>query len=99
VSVMITCQVLIIGLMLSQLAVYAFIASANTKIKANLWNSYWGQDSAGHQQRLSFYCQDDTIDIIPMAFLYVFRGKGGLPVIDFSNVRGLFLHLALDAMD
>ncbi|KAF8078280.1 chitinase [Lyophyllum atratum] len=50
---------------------------------------YWGQDSAGHQQRLSFYCDDDTIDVFPMAFLYIFRGKGGLPVIDFSNICGL----------
>jgi hypothetical protein len=37
-------------------------------------------------RRLSFYCQDDTIDAIPMAFLYIFRGKGGQPVLDFSNV-------------
>ncbi|TFK41332.1 glycoside hydrolase superfamily [Crucibulum laeve] len=47
---------------------------------------YWGQDGAGHQQSLSFYCQDDTIDVIPMAFLYIFFGKGGQPVIDLSNI-------------
>ncbi|KAI0696937.1 glycoside hydrolase superfamily [Cytidiella melzeri] len=46
---------------------------------------YWGQDGANSQQRLSFYCQDDTIDIIPLAFLYIFRGEGGEPVIDFAN--------------
>ncbi|KAI0091164.1 glycoside hydrolase superfamily [Irpex rosettiformis] len=46
---------------------------------------YWGQDGANSQQRLSFYCQDDTIDIIPLAFLYIFRGTGGEPVIDFAN--------------
>jgi hypothetical protein len=44
--------------------------------------------------RLSFYCQDDTIDVIPMAFLYVFFGEGGEPVIDFSNVSDtIFLWL------
>jgi len=48
--------------------------------------AYWGQDSGGHQQRLSFYCQDDTLDVIPMAFLYVFFGQGGKPVVDFSNI-------------
>ncbi|KAF9014996.1 glycoside hydrolase superfamily [Cyathus striatus] len=48
---------------------------------------YWGQDAANHQQSLSFYCQDDTIDIIPIAFLYDFFGKGGMPVIDLSNSR------------
>ncbi|KAF8807244.1 glycoside hydrolase [Phlegmacium glaucopus] len=47
---------------------------------------YWGQDSAGNQQRLSFYCNDDTIDIIPLAFLYIFFGKGGQPVVDFANI-------------
>ncbi|KAF9459440.1 chitinase [Collybia nuda] len=47
---------------------------------------YWGQDAAGHQQRLSFYCEDDTIDAIPMAFLYIFHGKGGQPVLELSNI-------------
>ncbi len=47
---------------------------------------YWGQDSEGSQQRLSHYCQDDTIDTFPLAFLYIFRGEGGEPVIDFANV-------------
>ncbi|KAF9452542.1 glycoside hydrolase family 18 protein [Macrolepiota fuliginosa MF-IS2] len=48
--------------------------------------AYWGQDSGGHQQRLSFYCQDDALDVIPTAFLYVFFGQGGKPVVDFSNI-------------
>jgi hypothetical protein len=48
--------------------------------------SYWGQDGANSQQPLAFYCEDDTIDTIPLAFLYIFRGTGGDPVIDFANV-------------
>ena len=51
--------------------------------------SYWGQDGANSQKRLSFYCNDDTIDVIPLAFLYIFRGTGGDPVIDFANVSVL----------
>ncbi|KAI9000467.1 glycoside hydrolase superfamily [Trametes punicea] len=46
---------------------------------------YWGQDSAGNQQRLSYYCKDSTVDVFPLAFLYIFRGSGGYPVIDFAN--------------
>ncbi|KAJ2985647.1 hypothetical protein NUW54_g10080 [Trametes sanguinea] len=46
---------------------------------------YWGQDSAGNQQRLSHYCKDSTVDTFPIAFLYIFRGAGGEPVIDFAN--------------
>jgi len=49
---------------------------------------YWGQDGAGNQQSLSYYCSDDTIDMIPLAFLYQFFGPGGEPVIDFSNICG-----------
>lgn len=47
---------------------------------------YWGQDSSGNQKNLSYYCQDDSVDVIPLAFLYVFFGEGGDPMIDFSNV-------------
>lgn len=39
-----------------------------------------------HTARLSFYCDDDTIDAFPLAFLYVFFGKGGKPMLDLSNV-------------
>ncbi|KAF9535506.1 glycoside hydrolase superfamily [Crepidotus variabilis] len=47
---------------------------------------YWGQDGAGQQQSLGFYCDDDTIDVIPLAFLYTFFGQGGMPILDFSNI-------------
>ncbi|EIW57168.1 glycoside hydrolase [Trametes versicolor FP-101664 SS1] len=46
---------------------------------------YWGQDSSGNQKSLASYCQDSTIDVFPIAFLYIFRGTGGEPVIDFAN--------------
>ncbi|KAI5118098.1 hypothetical protein M0805_005205 [Coniferiporia weirii] len=46
---------------------------------------YWGQDSSGHQQQLSYYCQDDVYDTIPLAFLYVFFGVGGEPMMSFAN--------------
>lgn len=56
--------------------------------------AYWGQNSygaanpnnqAGWQQRLSAYCQDSSIDVIPIAFLDVFSSTGGLPVINLAN--------------
>ncbi|KAH7929211.1 glycoside hydrolase, partial [Leucogyrophana mollusca] len=55
---------------------------------------YWGQDAyggsnpnnpAGYQQPISYYCQDDTINTIPIAFLYEFYAQGGLPAIDLAN--------------
>ena len=57
--------------------------------------SYWGQnsygathttDTANWQQKLSHYCQDDTIDAIPMAFVNVFFDDDNLPSLDLSNV-------------
>ncbi|TBU55439.1 glycoside hydrolase superfamily [Dichomitus squalens] len=55
---------------------------------------YWGQNSYGathsdianYQKNLSSYCQDDSIDAIPLAFLNVFFSDGNLPSIDLSNI-------------
>ncbi|KAI0094559.1 glycoside hydrolase family 18 protein [Irpex rosettiformis] len=54
---------------------------------------YWGQNSYGathsdvanFQKPLAFYCQDDAIDVLPVAFLNVFFGPGGVPSINLSN--------------
>ncbi|KAI0034208.1 glycoside hydrolase [Vararia minispora EC-137] len=56
---------------------------------------YWGQnsygathtsDTANWQQTISHYCQDSNIDAIPIAFLDVAFGAGGLPSIDLANI-------------
>ncbi|KAG6910589.1 hypothetical protein DXG01_009540 [Tephrocybe rancida] len=56
---------------------------------------YWGQnsygaahgtDSANFQKRLSFYCNDNAVDVFPIAFLNVFFGAGGLPSINLANI-------------
>ncbi|KAI8334316.1 glycoside hydrolase family 18 protein [Chlamydoabsidia padenii] len=52
-------------------------------------NSYGaanGKDPANWQQPIRQYCQDATIDIIPMAFVTQFFGTGGLPVINLANI-------------
>ncbi|KAJ8084321.1 Chitinase 2 [Marasmius tenuissimus] len=55
---------------------------------------YWGQnsygavhgtDTANFQKPLSFYCQDSTIDAIPIAFVNVFFGPGGVPSMNLAN--------------
>ncbi|KAG6884389.1 hypothetical protein C0993_011618 [Termitomyces sp. T159_Od127] len=53
---------------------------------------YYGQNSYGAthstrsgQSSLSAYCQDDTINAIPIAFLYDFFSTGGLPALDLSS--------------
>ncbi|MCJ1325187.1 hypothetical protein MMC10_001849 [Thelotrema lepadinum] len=52
---------------------------------------YWGQNSYGQgtgslaQQRLSYYCANTDIDVIPMAFLTMINGAGGQPEINFAN--------------
>ncbi|KAI0823065.1 class III chitinase [Trametes gibbosa] len=55
---------------------------------------YWGQDSYGathtdvanFQKPLAFYCQDDSIDVIPIAFINKFFGTGNSPVLDLANI-------------
>ncbi|PPQ73971.1 hypothetical protein CVT24_012533 [Panaeolus cyanescens] len=55
--------------------------------------AYWGQnsygashsDQGGWQKSLSAYCQDDTINVFPLAFLHVFFSAAGLPEINFAN--------------
>lgn len=61
-------------------AIAAFDMTKNNNLAV-----YWGQDGANGQQPLSHYCQDDTIDTIPLAFLYQFTAEGGMPAIDFAN--------------
>ncbi|EIM83467.1 glycoside hydrolase [Stereum hirsutum FP-91666 SS1] len=55
---------------------------------------YWGQnshgaadaaDTADYQKTLSYYCEDDAIDVIPIAFVYTFFSTGGLPAINLAN--------------
>ncbi|KAF5392182.1 hypothetical protein D9757_001373 [Collybiopsis confluens] len=67
----------------------AFNPSGNTNLVA-----YWGQDSYGathssdtanFQTNLAHYCQDDTVDVFPLAFVDVFFGIGGVPEINFAN--------------
>jgi chitinase len=67
--------------LLPQIFTSAFSIARNDNLAV-----YWGQASVGNQERLSFYCNDDTIDVIPMAFLYIFFGKGGQPVINLANI-------------
>ncbi|KAB8219682.1 glycoside hydrolase superfamily [Aspergillus novoparasiticus] len=53
---------------------------------------YWGQNSfkgEGElaQQPLGYYCNDENIDVIVLAFLMTINGLGGAPEIDFSNAN------------
>ncbi|KAG5643892.1 hypothetical protein DXG03_009522 [Asterophora parasitica] len=65
-------------------------------------NSYGAthSDQGGWQKNLANYCQDDTINVFPIAFLHVFFSTGGLPAIDLANtcsanVQGVFPGTAL----
>ncbi|KAL1738842.1 glycoside hydrolase superfamily, partial [Schizophyllum fasciatum] len=56
--------------------------------------SYWGQNSRGavngtdtahFQKDISSYCNDDTINVLPVSFVNVFFGPGGAPVMNLAN--------------
>ncbi|KAI9819240.1 MAG: hypothetical protein M1827_007396 [Pycnora praestabilis] len=59
---------------------FAFDASADSNLAV-----YWGQGA--NQKRLSYFCDDTSIDIIPIGFLDVFpdQGAGGYPGSNFGN--------------
>jgi chitinase len=72
----------------------AFVKSALAGFDPNSRTNvavYWGQNSYGQgsggleQKNLATYCANTNIDIIPVAFLYVFNGIGGAPVVNFAN--------------
>ncbi|KAF4553571.1 Chitinase-like protein [Elsinoe fawcettii] len=72
-------------------SVPAALAGFSSTVKTNI-AVYWGQNSYGQgtgnlsQQRLSTYCQNANIDIIPLAFLtQMTSGPGGEPVLNFAN--------------
>ncbi|KAJ3837820.1 glycoside hydrolase [Lentinula raphanica] len=79
-----------VALLLSaSVASAAFNPTGNTNLVA-----YWGQnsygathtsDTANWQTNLAHYCQDDVVDVFPLAFLNVFFGIGDLPEINFAN--------------
>lgn len=60
--------------------IYAF--DANSKENVVL---YWGQNSAGSQQRLSYYCEDDSADILVLSFMSAFPGANNIPTLNFAN--------------
>ncbi|KAF7773295.1 CAZyme family GH18 [Agaricus bisporus var. burnettii] len=86
------CLGLIASSFLFASGVLAFDNSRNDNV-AVYWgqNSYGathGSDTANWQKELSTYCQDDSIDAIPVAFLNVFFSIGGQPEINLANICG-----------
>ncbi|RCI02166.1 Chitinase 1 [Rhizopus stolonifer] len=71
----------------------AFSSAFDNQCNDNLVD-YWGQNSygaangndpSGWQQPLRFYCEDDAVDVLPIAFLTTFFGVGGEPQINLAN--------------
>lgn len=51
-------------------AVFAFDPTSNANVAV-----YWGQNSGGNQQRLSYYCDSDAVDIVILSFMHVLDRK------------------------
>ncbi|KAJ7730881.1 glycoside hydrolase [Mycena maculata] len=57
-------------------------------------NSYGAtnpSNTAGWQQTISTYCQDTIINFIPIAFVDVFFGTGGLPDLNLANASAFII--------
>ncbi|CAK9441669.1 uncharacterized protein LODBEIA_P55370 [Lodderomyces beijingensis] len=66
---------------------FAVFAASVTSVVAsgNQVALYWGQNGAGGEERLSYYCQDAGVDIVLLAFL---DGNSGSPNLSFRNQCG-----------
>ncbi|KAF5383765.1 hypothetical protein D9615_003771 [Tricholomella constricta] len=51
----------------------------------NSYGATHGSDTANWQKNLATYCQDNTINAFPIAFMNVFFSTGGLPEINMAN--------------
>ncbi|CDK29040.1 unnamed protein product [Kuraishia capsulata CBS 1993] len=77
--------------MFSQVTIFAllsFWASAALAYNADSKDNvvlYWGQASAGSQERLSYYCESDAADIIVLSFMTEFSSADTLPVLNFAS--------------
>ncbi|KAJ5104634.1 Glycoside hydrolase superfamily [Penicillium alfredii] len=68
------------------------LGGAQAKLDLNstsILSVYWGQNSLNgkgdqQQQPLAHYCENDDIDVIPMAFDMMINGPGGAPEMDFA---------------
>ncbi|KAL7278914.1 hypothetical protein ACG7TL_006745 [Trametes sanguinea] len=79
---------------LSALCLAALPAIAFDNSRSDNLAVYWGQnsygathlsDTANWQKSIDYYCQDDAIDAIPIAFLNVFQSTGGFPSINLAS--------------
>ncbi|MCJ1468613.1 Glycoside hydrolase 18 protein [Pseudocyphellaria aurata] len=75
---------------------FSSVASALDASGSTNMAVYWGQGPA--EERLSHYCEDSSIDIIPLAFLNVFPDQlnGGYPGTNFGNQCGAETYTNLD---
>ena len=75
-----------VSLIVSQLILLIKIVSALEVGSSNNVAVYWGQNSEGSQDRLSTYCESDSVDIVLLSFLNNFPNDFNL---NFANQCGM----------
>lgn len=75
-----------VSLIVSQLILLIKIVSALEVGSSNNVAVYWGQNSGGSQDRLSTYCESDSVDIVLLSFLNNFPNDFNL---NFANQCGM----------
>ncbi|KAJ7071519.1 class III chitinase [Mycena amicta] len=82
------------ALRLVSLATLSLLAFAFDPTRYDNTAVYWGQNSIGAnsanppsvwQKTLSFYCNDNAVDVFPVAFVNIFFTTGGLPSLNLAN--------------
>ncbi|CUM56752.1 uncharacterized protein AC631_05107 [Debaryomyces fabryi] len=75
-----------LSLVVSQLVLLVKIVSALDVGSSSNVAVYWGQNSGGSQERLSTYCESDSVDIVLLSFLNNFPNDFNL---NFANQCGM----------
>ncbi|KAI3403262.2 CHT2 [Candida oxycetoniae] len=71
--------------MLSKTILSLLAAAVSTVAASNKVALYWGQNGAGGQERLSYYCQESDVDVVLLSFLNDFPDPTN---VNFANQCG-----------
>lgn len=67
------------------LLLFVFAEAAFDAAGKNNFVVYWGQASAGSQQSLGSYCELNQVDMVVLAFMTIFPGSSGVPLMNLGN--------------
>ncbi|KIL65608.1 carbohydrate-binding module family 5 protein [Amanita muscaria Koide BX008] len=79
-------MLLFLATFLATFALREALAFDNSRYDNDSYGATHSSDTANCQKTLAYYCNDDAIDVFPLAFVTSFFSTGGLPSLDIANI-------------